>query len=73
MRRIIFSIVHYINYRFKARSIKYIHSPFLFSLMNEVFNDSTLPSFKFLEIQRKKWITSTEKIHRKDFGAGSRT
>ncbi len=73
MRRILFSIVHYIKYRFKARSIQYIHSPFLFSLMNEVFYDSKQQHFNFIEIQRKKWITSNEKIQRKDFGAGSRT
>jgi predicted O-methyltransferase YrrM len=41
--------------------------------MNEVFYDSKQQHFNFIEIQRKKWITSNEKIQRKDFGAGSRT
>lgn len=67
------SVIAYLKYLNKRRTIQYIHSPFLFSLMQAVFDDSkkNWPSYFFdIELQRKKMISSKEKIEFEDFGSG---
>lgn len=64
----------YFNYITKRRSIQYIHSPFLFALMLEVFDDSKdkWPHFfSIIEDQRKKLMLNDNKIEFEDFGAGA--
>ncbi len=64
----------YFNYITKRRSIQYIHSPFLFTLMQEVFDDSRdkWPRFfSTIEDQRKKLMVNDQKIEFEDFGAGA--
>lgn len=62
----------YISYRKKARSIQYIHSPFLFSLMQQVFDDRGGPEhFKAIEALRTRFLKSNDVIQVEDMGAGS--
>ena len=68
-----FKATTYLQYLTKRRTIQNIHSPFMFSLMETVFDDSkkNWPSFfTALEILRKKMVNSDEKIEFEDFGAG---
>ena len=68
-----FKATSYLQYLAKRRTIQNIHSPFLFSLMEAVFDDSkkNWPSFfSAIESLRKKLIGSNDKIEFEDFGAG---
>jgi predicted O-methyltransferase YrrM len=63
----------YLHHLRKRRSIQYIHSPFLYALMLDVFNDTSknqLPLFHEIEQQRKKLLQSSEVLSFKDLGAG---
>lgn len=63
----------FFNYLSKRRTIQYIHSPFLFKLMEGVFNDSieNRPAvFEGIEKGRKEFIAAKTIIQFEDFGAG---
>jgi len=62
----------YIRYRFTARSIQYIHSPFLFSLMQDVFSTSQNPEFAGIEKVRQSLLRNSLETEVEDMGAGSR-
>ncbi len=73
MSNIAFRASAYLQYLTKRKSIQYIHSPFLFSLMQEVFVDSpdTTPIiFKGIEMFRTGLIGIKEEISYEDYGAG---
>lgn len=63
----------YLRYIKSRKTIQYIHSPFLFNLMQVVFDDtkSKWPS-SFYEIEnlRKQLRSDAEKIYYEDYGAG---
>src|SRR5687768_8324957 len=69
-----FRAIAYLQYLANAKSIQYIHSPFLFELMKYVFDDSDKnhhPSFSEIESYRKKLMKNEIRIQFEDFGAGS--
>jgi predicted O-methyltransferase YrrM len=69
-----FRAISYIRYLANAKSIQYIHSPFLFELMKYVFNDSKKhqPSvFNEIEAYRKKLVNDATVIRFEDHGAGA--
>lgn len=64
----------YLNYLTHRKTIQYIHSPFLFELMQNVFDDSTKnrnPYFLEIESHRKKLLKNHTNIEFHDFGAGA--
>lgn len=68
-----FKIVSFFNYLIKRKSIQYIHSPFLFSLMQYVFDDSKKnrpPVFYDIENHRKTLTTNKKTIVFNDYGTG---
>jgi len=68
-----FRAVSYLQYLASAKSIQYIHSPFLFDLMRFVFDDASKKfprEFLLLEEQRKKMLHNSTTVNYTDFGAG---
>lgn len=68
-----FRAISYLHYISSAKSIQYIHSPFLFELMQYVFDDSAKKfpkEFGAIEGQRKKMEKDVSLINYQDFGAG---
>lgn len=68
-----FRAISYLQYFVSAKSIQYIHSPFLFELMRFVFNDSSKnfpKEFEVIEEQRKKMHKDSSLVNYEDFGAG---
>jgi predicted O-methyltransferase YrrM len=64
----------YLDYRFSARTIQYIHSPFLFSLMQTVFRDDRNDEiFTPMENLRREFLSDNTPLEIKDMGAGSHT
>ncbi|HVA99295.1 MAG TPA: class I SAM-dependent methyltransferase, partial [Bacteroidia bacterium] len=67
-----FFLLRYLRYRSKAVNEHGIHSPFVFKLVTEVFqNKNPFYAFKVIEKQRNKMLQSAETIVVEDFGAGS--
>lgn len=63
----------FLVYRFKAKDAHAIHSPFVFSLYNEVFyNPYPYYAFQQLDSIRKVLESNKELIENIDFGAGSK-
>lgn len=64
----------YLNYITHRKSIQYIHSPFLFGLMQYVFDDSLKKRkmiFAEFEAKRKSLVHDKTMIRFQDFGAGA--
>ncbi|MCX7742992.1 MAG: class I SAM-dependent methyltransferase [Flavobacteriales bacterium] len=68
---LLFRIGEYIRYRQHARGIQYIHSPFLFQLMQTCFYDSPQPIFEPIENLRLELLKNYQTIVRTDLGAGN--
>jgi predicted O-methyltransferase YrrM len=69
-----FRAISYVRYLATAKSIQYIHSPFLFELMKYVFDDSKKnypSSFNEIEECRKKLTGDKRIIQFEDHGAGA--
>jgi predicted O-methyltransferase YrrM len=69
-------ILRYISYKLfsKHRRGHGIHSPFVYSLIREVFNrHGEKTCFQEIERIRKKYIANDDSVAVSDFGAGSRT
>lgn len=66
-------IKYYINYKFKAKTAYDIHSPFVFSIINDVF-DKTIMFYKFelIEAYRNRFLLQKRLIEINDLGAGSK-
>lgn len=63
----------YLKYRLKAKTKYSIHSPFLFDLVNEVFNDHRVYyAFDEIEAIRKYLLKDQKTIEMEDYGAGSK-
>lgn len=62
----------YLRYCIKARSIQYIHSPFMFSLMQHTFTDNIPDDCKWIETERRSFKRNKAIIPPLDAGAGSR-
>ena len=70
----IFRIRSWVSYIKHRRTNQYVHSPFLFELMNAVFDDSSKnsdPLFEKIESLRADLLKNNSTISFKDFGAGS--
>jgi predicted O-methyltransferase YrrM len=68
-----FRLISYLRYRLLARSIRQAHSPFVFSLDQEVFNNTHIAEgVKEIEVYRKSMLSCHERISIIDLGAGSR-
>lgn len=66
-------IKNYIFYQFKAKTAFDIHSPFVFSLINNVFDRSiAFYHFELIEAHRNRFLLQNETIEVKDLGAGSK-
>ncbi len=64
-------LIKYFKYWFSAKNAHGIHSPFVFSLYNEVINKKgSYYSFDKIEQLRKKLLASTKEIEVTDLGAG---
>lgn len=64
----------YINHWVTSKSWRSFHSPYLFSLFRYILDDDNrLPAYLKIEEKRQSLLSSSEKIHRKDFGAGSKS
>jgi predicted O-methyltransferase YrrM len=64
----------YLQYLTTAKSIQYIHSPFLFNLMKDVFEDTKKNRpliFDQIEAHRKKLVQNNTILQFEDFGAGA--
>ena len=73
MSAVLFRPTSYFQYLIKRKDTKYIHSPFLFSLMQDVFNDSkkNRPAiFTGIELHRKNLISNNQIISFEDYGTG---
>jgi len=63
----------YISYKLKAVSKHKVHSPFVFDLIVDVFeNENSYYAFPAIELIRKKLLLKTKTITVEDMGAGSR-
>lgn len=63
----------YLRYRLRAKGIHRAHSPFLFGLFEEVFNDEKFYyAFDAIERERKRRWNDKRSIQIEDLGAGSR-
>ena len=63
---------NYLHYLHNRRSKYYIHSPFVFSFINDVLNDDReFYCYEEIESLRKNLLRSKDKIDVQDFGAGS--
>lgn len=63
----------YISYKIKAVSKHKVHSPFVFDLIVDVFeNENSYYAFPAVELIRKKLLLSKRSITVEDMGAGSR-
>lgn len=71
MRKLLFQIEEYLRYKLQARGIRYIHSPFLFQLMQNCFYDQNEPIFQPVESLRQELLVDKEEIERTDLGAGN--
>lgn len=71
MHKLLFQIEEYLRYKLQARGIRYIHSPFLFQLMQHCFYDQIEPIFQPIENLRQELLLDKEEIERKDLGAGN--
>jgi len=71
MHLLLFRIGKYLRYKLNSRGIQYIHSPFLFQLMNTCFYDQ--PEDKFLPIEQIRYelLQDTQHIERTDWGSGN--
>ncbi len=68
----IFASKEYIRYLIEAKSKYYIHSPFVFSFVNEVLNDKReFYCYEEIEFYRKLLLANDSIIEVEDFGAGS--
>ena len=62
----------YLTYQRKAKTNLYIHSPFVFDLMEEVLNDKRhFYAFDAIEVLRRKLLSQHDEIEVADYGAGS--
>lgn len=69
----LFALKEYIFYLRKARSKYYIHSPFVFSFINDVLHaKSENPFFRVIEKKRKELLKDNHPIDAMDYGAGSK-
>lgn len=71
MHPLLFRIGEYLRYRQQARGIQYIHSPFLFQLMQGCFYDAPQHIFQPIEKLRRDLLLDKQKIARTDLGAGN--
>jgi predicted O-methyltransferase YrrM len=63
----------YISHKIKAVSKHKVHSPFVFDLIVDVFeNENSYYAFPAVELIRKKLLLSKQKLTIEDMGAGSR-
>lgn len=68
-----YQIIAYIKFIFKSTNQHGVHSPFVFQLVTKCFYNKTIQaSYSQLKSYRATLLTSTNKIHVTDFGAGSR-
>lgn len=68
----LFTAKEFLLYLLQAKSKYYIHSPFVFSFINEVLNDQrSFYCYKEIEDCRKTLESDDSKIDVDDFGAGS--
>ena len=66
-------VLKYISYKIKAVSKHKVHSPFVYDLIIDVFeNDNSYYSFPAVELVRKKLLQSKRFLQVDDMGAGSR-
>jgi predicted O-methyltransferase YrrM len=66
-------VLKYISYKIKAVSKHKIHSPFVFDLIVDVFeNENSFYAFPAVELIRKKLLLSKRTLNIEDMGAGSR-
>jgi hypothetical protein len=69
----LFALKEYIHYLRKARSEYSIHSPFVFSFINDVLNSKNEnPAFSLFEKKRKELLKNNLPVEAIDFGAGSK-
>lgn len=66
-------VLKYISYKIKAVSKHKVHSPFVYDLIIDVFeNDNSYYAFPAVELIRKKLLLSKRVVTVDDMGAGSR-
>ena len=69
----LYSIKNFLKFYFKATTLYNVHSPFVYELINYVFNSPVESRFsERIYIQRKNLLDSNQKIPVIDYGAGSR-
>src|SRR5580658_1955469 len=69
----LFSVKSYLTYLLKGRSKFYIHSPFVFTFINEVLNDNRqFYSFGDINTVRNNLLQNNTVIPIEDLGAGSK-
>ncbi|MEO8147143.1 MAG: class I SAM-dependent methyltransferase [Bacteroidia bacterium] len=67
-------LLNYLAYYIKADNKHDIHSPYVFKLVTEVFNDnSPYPVYQKIETLRKQLLKDNTKIAVEDFGAGAKS
>lgn len=68
-----FRLLHYLRYLSRAKGPHGVHSPFVFSLIEEVLDDQReFYAFEALENERQRLLQSDELIEVTDLGAGSK-
>ncbi len=73
MRLNIFAGIEYLRYLSKSGSRHSVHSPFVYSLVDEVFkNKKGHPAFLLIKDRRNKLLSKSELIEITDFGANSK-
>lgn len=70
MKPVVNKSIEYLKYLMKSEGLQYIHSPFLFELMKNVFTKSSINELKIIEQNRKKLLNDNRLIHFKDYGTG---
>jgi predicted O-methyltransferase YrrM len=72
VKKKIFLLQQYLMYRLRAKTTHGTHSPFVFDMLNKaIYSPHSFYAYHKIEAYRRRLLTSHEKIHCRDLGAGA--
>jgi predicted O-methyltransferase YrrM len=72
VKKKLFLLHEYMMYRLRAKTTHGTHSPFVFDMLNKaIYSPHSFYAYNKIEAYRRRLLTSTERIHCTDLGAGA--